>query len=72
MLPLIYLVWSLKYGKKAPANPWNATGLEWQTPSPPPKHNFTHPPIVDGPPYQYSAEQAEAEFGQTSKEKNYG
>ena len=22
------------------ANPWHATGLEWQTPSPPPEHNF--------------------------------
>ena len=37
MLPLIYLIWSLKYGKSAPPNPWNATGLEWQTTSPPPK-----------------------------------
>jgi cytochrome c oxidase subunit 1 len=72
LLPLIYLVWSLKYGKKAPANPWNATGLEWQTPSPPPKHNFAHTPIVDGPPYQYSAEQAEAELNQAAKEKSYG
>src|SRR4051812_635136 len=62
LLPLIYFLWSLKYGKKAPANPWKATGLEWQTTSPPPKHNFAEPPVVDGLPYQYSAEQAEAEF----------
>ena len=58
LLPLIYFIWSLKYGKKAPANPWNATGLEWQTTSPPPKHNFNEPPIVTEPPYQYSAEEA--------------
>lgn len=62
LLPLIYFIWSLKHGKKAPANPWKATGLEWQTTSPPPKHNFTEIPIVTGPPYQYSAEQAEAEL----------
>jgi cytochrome c oxidase subunit I len=53
LLPLIYFIWSLKHGKRAPANPWNATGLEWQTPSPPPKHNFQQTPIVTGPPYQY-------------------
>ncbi len=56
LLPLIYFIWSLKHGKKAPPNPWNATGLEWQTPSPPPKHNFAQTPIVQQPPYQYSAE----------------
>ena len=26
--------------------PWGATGLEWQTPSPPPPHNFDETPIV--------------------------
>ncbi|MGZ5566911.1 MAG: cytochrome c oxidase subunit I [Limisphaerales bacterium] len=61
LLPLIYLIWSLKYGKRAPQNPWNATGLEWQTTSPPDKHNFKETPIVTGPPYQYSP-QAEEEM----------
>jgi len=59
LLPLIYLVWSLKHGKKAPANPWRASGLEWQTPSPPSKNNFEETPIVTQPPYQYSAEKEE-------------
>ena len=59
LLPLIYFIWSLKHGKKAPANPWKATGLEWQTPSPPPKHNFAQTPIVERPPYQYSPEAEE-------------
>ncbi len=59
LLPVIYLLWSLKYGKKAPPNPWKATGLEWQTPSPPPKHNFAQTPIVTEQPYQYSAEAEE-------------
>ena len=59
LLPLIYLTWSLKNGKRAPANPWNATGLEWHTPSPPPKHNFAQTPVVTQRPYQYSPEAQE-------------
>jgi cytochrome c oxidase subunit 1 len=53
ILPLIYLIWSLRYGKDAGPNPWRATGLEWQTTSPPPKHNFHETPVVTEPPYQY-------------------
>ena len=51
---MVYLGWSLRHGRKAPANPWNAKGLEWTTSSPPPKHNFETPPTVDFPPYDYS------------------
>src|SRR5947209_8945074 len=40
LLPLFYLGYSLFFGARAPANPWNAPGLEWQTPSPPPESNF--------------------------------
>ena len=47
LMPMIYFIWSLRYGKIAPANPWGATGLEWQTSSPPPEHNFESlPPIT--------------------------
>lgn len=53
LLPTIYLLWSLKFGRKAGSNPWQATGLEWQTPSPPPTENFDHIPVVTQPPYQY-------------------
>jgi cytochrome c oxidase subunit 1 len=53
LLPMIYLVWSLFHGRKAPANPWNATGLEWTVPSPPPKHNFREVPIVTHGAYEY-------------------
>jgi cytochrome c oxidase subunit 1 len=56
LLPLIYFLWSLKHGRVAGPNPWRATGLEWQTPSPPPEHNFVKTPIVTDPPYSYSAE----------------
>jgi len=53
LLPLGYLPWSLCYGRRAEANPWGATGLEWQTASPPPTHNFEHTPRVTRGPYGY-------------------
>ncbi|HEV2970472.1 MAG TPA: cytochrome c oxidase subunit I [Pirellulales bacterium] len=54
LLPLVYLIWSLRYGKLAGPNPWQATGLEWQTASPPPPDNFESTPIVTAEPYEYS------------------
>jgi cytochrome c oxidase subunit 1 len=36
LLPMFYLAWSLRYGQPAGANPWGASGLEWETTSPPP------------------------------------
>jgi cytochrome c oxidase subunit 1 len=53
-IPMVYFVWSLRYGKLAPDNPWGATGLEWKTPSPPPPHNFDRIPIVEHEAYDYS------------------
>ncbi len=53
IFPMVYLVWSLWFGKRAPANPWDAKGLEWTTSSPPPTHNFNTPPVVDFEPYDY-------------------
>ena len=58
VLPLGYLVWSLFRGARAPDNPWGATGLEWQTRSPPPVENFTTTPIVTRPPYDYPSPEA--------------
>jgi len=56
LMPLIYFIWSAKRGRVAGPNPWRATGLEWQTSSPPPKHNFKQTPVVTGKPYNYSPE----------------
>jgi len=53
LLPMIYLVWSLRYGESAGDNPWDATGLEWQTSSPPPRDNFDTVPVVTAEPYAY-------------------
>jgi cytochrome c oxidase subunit 1 len=54
VLPLIYLIISLYTGKASGPNPWFATGLEWQTPSPPPTENFLEMPVVTQGPYEYS------------------
>jgi cytochrome c oxidase subunit I len=53
LIPFVYLLWSLRYGPKAGSNPWGATGLEWQTPSPPPVTNFAETPVVTEGPYNY-------------------
>jgi cytochrome c oxidase subunit I len=54
LMPAVYFLWSLRYGEIASANPWGATGLEWQTPSPPPTHNFEHIPVVTHDAYDYT------------------
>jgi cytochrome c oxidase subunit 1 len=56
LLPLFYLGYSLFFGARAPANPWNAPGLEWQTTSPPPEFNFVTQPVVTRGPYQYTSD----------------
>ena len=53
LLPMVYLIWSLRYGPNADTNPWGATGLEWQTASPPPTDNFEETPVVTEPAYNY-------------------
>jgi cytochrome c oxidase subunit 1 len=53
LLPMVYMLWSLRYGKLADDNPWQATGLEWTTPSPPPTFNFDETPVVTWEAYEY-------------------
>lgn len=53
LLQMIYFVWSLRYGKAASNNPWNAAGLEWMTSSPPPTYNFDVTPTVTWEAYNY-------------------
>ncbi len=53
LFPMVYLLWSLRYGEVAGDNPWNAAGLEWKTSSPPPTFNFDVDPVVDFEAYNY-------------------
>ena len=46
--------WSLRHGEVADRNPWQATTVEWQAPSPPPHGNFDHAPTIYRDPYDYS------------------
>jgi cytochrome c oxidase subunit 1 len=43
----IDVVRSYRSGPPAGPNPWNASGLEWATSSPPPPYNFRHIPLVN-------------------------
>jgi len=53
---------SMWKGEKTTNNPWAATTLEWQTPSPPPHGNFLSPPEVHRGPYEYSVPGAATDF----------
>jgi len=53
LIPLVYLLWSLRYGRVAGTNPWHATGLEWRTDSPPSTENFEETPVVQEEAYAY-------------------
>ena len=59
---LINMFWSLKYGPKAPANPWNSTTLEWTLDYPIPHGNFAVTPTVYHGPYEYSVPGMERDF----------
>ena len=54
---------SLATGDRAAGNPWNATTLEWITPSPPPPDNFggRYPKVFRGP-YEYGVPGASQDF----------
>jgi cytochrome c oxidase subunit 1 len=71
-LPLTYLGWSAFFGPVAGSNPWEAPGLEWQIPSPPPPENFERIPIVTRPPYDYEPALDHFPAGETTEETHAG
>jgi cytochrome c oxidase subunit 1 len=54
VIPMVYLIWSMRYGPIAGPNPWGAKGLEWTIPSPPPTENFEETPIITEEAYDYA------------------
>jgi cytochrome c oxidase subunit 1 len=56
-IPAVYFAHSLWRGRAAGPNPWGAVGLEWETPSPPPTHNFDEVPVVTHEAYQFVREE---------------
>ena len=53
-LLLFNFFYSMRFGRKCDRNPWQANGLEWVAPSPPPHGNFEQVPVVYRGPYEYS------------------
>ncbi len=59
----INFIASIWLGKKVESdNPWHATTLEWQTPTPPPHGNFTQPIVVYRECYEYSVPGADKDY----------
>lgn len=52
-LNLVHILWAWFAGPKVQENPWQAKTLEWQTSSPPPRHNFEELPVVVAGFYSY-------------------
>lgn len=60
---VVNIIWSMcKKRRGVSDNPWNATTLEWATPTPPPHGNFVTVPKVYRGPYEYSVPGASADF----------
>ena len=60
---IINFFWSIKFGKKVTSdNPWDATTLEWATPTPPPHGNFITEPAAYRGPYEYSVPGSTSDF----------
>ena len=57
LLPLFYFAWAIRHGARSGDNPFDAKGLEWQTRSPPPTHNFDTPPSVPTKIYDYTPDE---------------
>ncbi|MDC0064983.1 cbb3-type cytochrome c oxidase subunit I [Verrucomicrobia bacterium] len=60
---IVNLFWSVKHGEKVESdNPWQATTLEWETPTPPPHGNFIKEVKAYRDPYEYSVPGAKEDF----------
>jgi cytochrome c oxidase subunit 1 len=53
LIIVVYMIYALVRGPIAGDNPWDSRGYEWNTPSPPPKHNFDVTPVITTDPHSY-------------------
>ncbi len=56
------ILWSMKFGKKAPRNPWRANTLEWAAPPHPGHGNFDRDVVVYRGPYEFSVEGRDLDY----------
>ena len=59
---IVNFFWSMRRGEKVDRNPWQATTIEWQAPSPPPHGNFDRPLVAHRGPYEYSQPGSKTDF----------
>jgi cytochrome c oxidase subunit 1 len=62
LLFVVNFIGSWWRGKKAEMNPWDDTGLEWTTASPPPHGNWAATPQVHHPPYEFNSGKGSGDF----------
>ncbi len=69
LVPAIYLIWSMRYGRRAESNPWNLPGLEWRIQSPPLTENFISTPIVTWAAYEFAPPEETQVVGKLLREE---
>jgi cytochrome c oxidase subunit 1 len=62
LLLFVNIFYSLRRGKKAETNPWQANTIEWTAEYPVPHGNFAAIPTVYRGPYEYSAPEVEEDW----------
>jgi len=72
LMPLVYLGMTLARKPDAPANPFEAAGLEWTVPSPPPRENFAAIPRVENEAYDYPTPEEEARAAHAAEQAGHG
>jgi len=68
LLFIVNFFWSMFAGEKSDKNPWHATTLEWEAPSPPPHGNFDRELVAYRGPYDYSPRGYSADFRPQAQE----
>lgn len=67
-LPFVFnFFWSIWFGRKVGRNPWDATTVEWDAPSPPGHGNFDKEIHVYRGPYEYSVPGASKDYSPQSE-----